>query len=334
MDLSTNYMGLRLANPLVASASPLSKDIRNIEALAKAGAGAIVFHSVFQEQIDEDTRAVNYYLEQGTERFWESLTYFPPVNRLIGPEQYLQNIQLAKKAVGIPIIGSINCFSVSGWMEYAREIQQAGADGIELNVYFLPTSATDACADVERVYVDVLSAVKSAVTIPVAVKLSPFFSSIPNVVARLCDAGANGLVLFNRFYQPDIDVENLEVHPRLVLSNSEEIRLPMRWIAILHGRAKCSLAGSTGVHTGMDAAKMILAGADAVMMTSALLQHGIGHLATVTNEMVKILEEKEYTSISEARGVMSQKTVADPSAFERANYMKTLQGYDTPWESV
>ncbi len=334
MDLSTTYMGLDLVSPLAASASPLSKDARNISALAKAGAGAIVFHSIFQEQIDEEARAVNYYLEQGTERFWESLTYFPPVNRLVGPDQYLENIRQAKKAVSIPIIGSINCFSVSGWMDYAHQIEQAGADGIELNVYFLPTSASDTSDAVESVYLDVLKAVRAAVKIPVAMKLPPYFSSLPNVASRMCDAGANALVLFNRFYQPDIDVENLEVHPRLVLSNSDETRLPMRWVAILHGRVKCSLAASTGVHTGMDAAKMILAGADVVMMTSALLQNGITHLTTVKDELVQILQEKEYSSIAEARGVMSQRTVTDPSAFERANYMKTLQGYDTPWISV
>jgi len=220
-------------------------------------------------------------------------------------------------------------------MDYARKIQDAGADGIELNVYFLPTAVSTPGADVESVYVDILSAVKSTVKIPVAMKALAIFSSIPNM-AKAAERGRppTAWCFSNRFYQPDIDVENLDVSPRLVMSNSEEIRLPMRWIAILHGRVNCSLAASTGVHSGMDATKLLLAGADVVMMTSALLQHGIGHIATVTAEMAKILKEKEYASVQEARGVMSQKTVEDPSAFERANYMKTLQGYDSPWESI
>ena len=334
MDLTTTYMGLKLQNPLVASASPLTREVKNIAALAEAGAGAIVFHSIFQEQLGEEARSINFYLEQGTERFWESPTYFPPLRQVMGPETYLNNIAAAKKQVNVPIIASLNCFSVSGWVSFARDVQEAGADAIELNPYFIPTSPAISGADVEGGYLSILEAVRAAVTIPVAVKLSPYFSATAAMATRLDKAGANALVLFNRFYQPDIDLENLSVEPRLVLSRSEDARLPMRWIAILFGKLKASLAATSGVHTGLDAAKLILAGADAVMMCSALLENGIGHMTRVRQEMSELLEAKGYESIAQARGVLSQRTCEDPSAFERANYMKTLHSYNQPWESV
>ena len=332
MDLTTRYMGLTLRSPLIAGASPLSHDLGKVKALAQAGAGAIVFHSIFQEQITQEALALNYYLEQGTERFAESLTYFPPVDSFkVGPEIYLDNIAAAKKAVNVPIIGSLNCISSDGWTDYARQIQQAGADGLELNVYLIPTNPAVTADQIEQVYLDILAAVKAAVTIPVAVKLSPFFSSIANTLTRLDAAGADALVLFNRFYQPDINLADMSVGPRLVLSTSDELRLPMRWIAIMAGKVKASLVATSGVHTGADAAKMILSGADGVQMVSCLLQQGAAHLAKVRDEMVAILDEKGYASVAEARGVLSQRTCEEPAAFERANYMKTLTSYTHPW---
>ena len=335
MDLTTRYMGLPVRSPLVAGASPLSRDVRNIAALTRAGAGAIVFHSIFQEQLTQEALALNYYLEQGTEGFAESLTYFPKIESFkVGPEIYLDNIAAAKKATDVPIIGSLNCISASGWVDFARQIQQAGADGLELNVYLIPTNPAVESPQIEQVYLDILLAVKSAVTIPVAIKLSPFFSSMANTLQRLDRAGANALVLFNRFYQPDIDLEELEIKPRLVLSTSEELRLPMRWIAIMCDKVKASLVATSGVHTGADAAKLVLAGADVIQVVSALLKNGIGHLARIRDEMVAILDAKGYGSVHEAHGVLSQRTCGEPAAFERANYMKALTSYTQPWPTV
>jgi len=329
MDLSTKYLGLDLSSPIVAGASPLSEDVGNIEALAAAGAGAVVMHSIFEEQLTTEAEDLDYYLEQGDEAFGEALTHFPPMQDFkVGPEEYLTHVSAAKKAVDIPIIGSLNGISTGGWIDYAGQIAEAGADALELNVYLIPTSAAVTGARIEQVYLDILKAVKAAVGVPVAVKLSPFFSATANMARGLDEAGADGLVMFNRFYQPDIDINRLEVAPRLVLSRSDEIRLPMRWIAILYGRLRASLAATSGVHTGEDAAKLILAGADAIQVVSALLSDGIGQLTQIRDEMARRLEAKGYGSVGEARGVLSQARCAEPAAFERANYMKTLH---QPW---
>ena len=325
MNLSTQYLGLKLVSPLVVSASPLSRKVEAIRRMEDSGAGAVVLWSLFEEQIEHDAEELEHYLNYGTERFAESLTFFPRAAEYhLGPDQYLEHIRRAKKAVGIPVIASLNGVSPRGWVNYAKMAQEAGADAIELNVYYIPTQGKLTADEVEDIYLSVLRAVKEKVTVPVAMKLSPFFSSTANFAVRADAAGADGLVLFNRFYQPDIDLEALEVRPNLVLSTSTEMRLPMRWIAILYGRLKASLAATTGVHTGADAAKMILAGADVVMMCSALLKNGIGHLATVCRDLAAVLESKEYDSVAQARGVLSQKNCAEPAAFERANYMKAL----------
>jgi dihydroorotate dehydrogenase (fumarate) len=328
MNLKTKYMGLELDCPLVPSASPLSRDIDNIRRMADAGAGAVVLWSLFEEQIEHEAAQLEHYLRYGADRFAESLTYFPqPSEFHLGPEEYLNHIAKAKRAVGIPIIASLNGISTRGWVSYSRDIQQAGADALELNVYFIPTDPAVTAEQVENLYVSILEAVKSNVSIPVAMKLSPFFSSTAAVARKLDDAGADALVLFNRFYQPDIDIEELAVVPTLELSTAFEQRLPLRWVAILHGTIKASLAATTGVHTGADAAKMILAGADAVMMCSALLARGIGRLTAVRQELIGIMEQKEYESVEQMKGVMSQRKCAEPAAFERANYIKALQSY-------
>jgi dihydroorotate dehydrogenase (fumarate) len=328
MDLTTKYMGLSLSNPVVAGASPLSKELDKVKALAEAGAGAIVMHSIFEEQLAQEALALNYYIEQGAESFAESLSHFPPMEAYkVGPELYLENIAAARKAADVPIIASLNGVSLGGWIDYAAKIQQAGADALELNVYLIPTNRKVSGAKIEKAYLDIVKAVRAAVTIPLAVKLSPFFSAPVNMARRLKAAGADALVLFNRFYQPDIDVEKLEVAPRLVLSDSDESRLPMRWIAILFGRVRLSLAATSGVHTGEDAAKLILAGADAVQVVSALLQDGIGQLTKIRDDMAELLAGKGYRSIRKARGVMSQRKCPEPAVFERANYIETLQSY-------
>ncbi|MDD4889002.1 MAG: dihydroorotate dehydrogenase-like protein [Phycisphaerae bacterium] len=328
MDLTTDYMGLSLPTPLVAGASPLSQDIKNVEALQAAGAGAVVFHSIFEEQLSREAEAISRSIEQSTDVSAESQSFFPQMHDFkVGPEIYLEHLAVAKQRVSIPIIASLNCTSAAGWTDYARQIQQAGADALELNVYLVPTDPKIPGSQIEQVYLDILAAVRQAVTIPVAIKLSPFFSSMANMLTRLDRAGADGLVLFNRFYQPDIDLRELSVGPHLVLSTTDDLRLPMRWIAIMYGRLKASLAASSGVHTGSDAAKMILSGASVVQVVSSLLLHGIGHLTRMRDELTAILAEKGYDSVSQARGVLSQRTAGQPEAFERANYMETLASY-------
>ena len=328
MELSTEYMGLSLSSPLVASSSPLTMDLDKIRQLEDAGAAAVVLGSLFEEQIKHEARELEHFLEYGTERFAESLTYFPDIGEFkYGPEAYLDHVATTRQAVDIPVIASLNGVSTGGWIDYARKVQEAGADAIELNIYFLPTNPKVTGRQIEEVYVSILRAVRENVTVPVAVKLSPQFSSIPSIVAQLADAGANGLVLFNRFYQPDIDIENLEAKAHLVLSTSAESRLPLRWIAILSGRIEVSLAATTGIHTGRDVAKMSLAGADATMMCSALLQNGPAHLTSVRQELMQIMDQKGYESVSQMKGVLNQQHCGEPAAFERANYMKTLQSY-------
>jgi dihydroorotate dehydrogenase (fumarate) len=335
MDLRTKYMGLELKNPLVPSASPLSASVDNIRRMEDAGAAAVVMFSIFEEQLKQESAFIENAINTGAESFPEALTYFPTHGDFaVGPERYLEIIQRAKQAVRIPVIGSLNGTSSEGWVNYARQIQDAGADGLELNIYHIPTDSQQSGQDVERRYLDVVRAVKAQVTIPVAVKLSPFFSSMAHMAKQFDDAGANALVLFNRFYQPDFDLTELEVFPSLSLSTPYEIRLPLMWIAILHGRIKASIAATRGVHSHIEILKYLMAGADVVMTTSALLQNGIPHLTVMLNEMTTWMEEHEYASVAQMRGSMSQQAVADPSAFERANYIRTLETYKRSHSSM
>ena len=328
MNLTTNYLGLPLKNPVVASSSPLSHTVESIRRLEDAGAAAVVMYSLFEEQIGFDSYYIDYHLTQGIDSYAESISYFPDMQSYnVGPDAYMELIRRAKEAVDIPIVGSLNGASVGGWTDYAALIEEAGADALELNVYYVPTNTEISGVEVEVLYLDILSAVRQAVNIPVAVKLSPFFSSIANMSSRLADHGADGLVLFNRFYQPDFDLENLEVAPRLVLSNSNELRLPLRWVAILYGRLDADLAITTGIHTSQDVIKGLMAGAKVTMMASELLQNGVRRIGQVLNEVTTWLTEHEYESVMQMIGAMSQKHCAEPAAFERANYMKMLQSY-------
>lgn len=328
MDLTTTYMGLELAGPIVAAASPLCKDVGSIKEMADAGAGAVVLFSLFEEQIEHEARELEYYLQYGAERFAESLSYFPDVGDYrLGAEDYLEHVHKLKETVTIPVIASLNGITTGGWVRYAEQIEQAGADAIELNAYYIPTDPRLASQRVEQVYLDVLKAIKERVSIPVAMKLSAFFSSTANMMTRLDEAGADALVLFNRFYQPDIDLEAMEVAPRLMLSSSWEARLPMRWIAILYGKVSASLAATTGIHTPEDVMRMILVGADVTMVCSALLSKGIGYLKDLHDGLERLMEAKGYDSISQIKGMLSQQKCVEPAAFERANYMKTLNGY-------
>jgi len=329
VDLTTSYLGLRLKNPLVASASPISKKVSGVKRLEDAGVSAVVMYSLFEEQIEYESRALDHFLNRGTESFAESLTYFPDMPTYnIGPEGYLELINKVKSQVQIPVIGSLNGITAGGWVDYARRIQEAGADALELNIYNIPTDPNISSVEVEDAYVELVKTVRSQVSIPLAVKLSPYFTSLPNLAARLSSAGANGLVLFNRFYQPDLDIETLEVVPNLVLSTSDELRLPLRWIAILRGRVKADLALSSGVHKAADIIKALMAGANVAMTTSELLANGIGRAAEMLSDLEKWMEEFEYDSVTKMLGSMCQQAVADPSSFERANYMKALSSFD------
>ena len=325
MDLTTNYLGLKLRSPLVVSASPLSEDVDNIKRMADAGASAVVLYSLFEEQLRHDRLELQQRLESGTESFAEALTYFPePEEFRLGPEEYLDHIAAAKKATHIPIIASLNGSSVGGWTEYARQIQEAGADALELNIYYIPTDMDLPGETVEDTYVNILRAVKSDVTIPVAVKLSPFFSNFSNMARRLDQAGADGLVLFNRFYQPDIELESLEIKPNILLSTPMAMRLPLRWIAILYGKLNASLAATSGIHRAADALKMLMVGADVTMLCSTVIRHGFPQIALIESGLVEWLEEHEYESVSQLKGSLSQKNCAEPAAFERAQYMKAM----------
>jgi len=328
MNLTTTYLGFLLKNPLVVSSSPLSHNVDSIRRLEDVGAAAVVMHSLFEEQISFDSYYLDYHLTQGTHSYAESLSYFPDMQTYnVGPDEYLTLIRQAKEAVDIPIIGSLNGASIGGWTDYAALIEDAGADAIELNIYYVPTNPEISGLEVERIYLDVVSAVKGVVSIPLAVKLSPFFSSTANMASRLAERGSNALVLFNRFYQPDFDLENMEVAPRLVLSNSNEVRLPLRWVAILYGRVLADLAITSGIHTSQDVIKGLLAGAKVTMMASELLQRGIRRVREVRDELLNWMSEHEYQSVAQMIGAMSQQHCAEPAAFERANYMKMLQSY-------
>jgi dihydroorotate dehydrogenase (fumarate) len=328
MDLSTNYLGLKLRSPLVPAASPLSEDVSSIKEMEDAGAAAVVLYSLFEEQLRRDRAELAHNMEQGTFSYAEALTYFPePEEFNLGPDEYLKHIAKAKAACKIPIIASLNGSSAGGWTQYAKAIQQAGADALELNIYYIPTDMDLTGAAVEEVYLDILKAVKSDVTIPVAVKLSPFFTNFANMAKRLDEAGANGMVLFNRFYQPDIDLESLEVRPNILLSTPMAMRVPLRWVALLCGRVKASLAATSGIHRASDVLKMLMAGADVTQLCSTLIRHGASQLTTIERDLVAWLEEHEYTSVQQLKGSMSQKNCADPSTFERAQYMKAISQF-------
>lgn len=327
IDLSTKYLGLNLRTPLVASASPLSHEIDGIRRLEDVGASAVVLHSLFEEQLRQESQNLEHSLEAGIESFAESITYFPqPAEFHTGPEGYLKHIMQAKAAVDIPIIASLNGATLGGWTQFARQIEQAGADAIECNIYFLPTNMDQTGPQVEKIYIDVLRAVKSSVQIPVAVKLSPYFSSTANMAKRLDEAGADGLVLFNRFYQPDIDLDNLELKPNVLLSTPQDLRLPLTWVGILFGRIKASLAATSGIHQAEDAIKMLMVGASATMMCSILLREGAEHLRFVERQIKQWMADHEYDSVRQMQGSMSQLRCADPAAFERAQYMRAVKG--------
>ena len=330
MNLSTKYMGLNLKNPIVPSASPLSQDVDTVKAMEDAGAAAVVVYSLFEEQIVHESGELDHYLSNHTDSYAEALSYFPEPEKFhLGPYQYLDHIAKLKKSVDIPVIGSINGVSNGGWIKYAQNIEQAGADALELNVYYIPTNPNIPGSEIEKIYLDTLKAVKNKVKIPVAIKLSPFFSSMSNMAKKLDEAGADGLVLFNRFYQPDFDLDKLEVAPNLMLSTNWEMRLPLRWIAILYGNVKASMAATSGIHSHLDAIKIIMAGGDVAMMCSELLLNGVNRIGQVVEGMKLWMEENEYDSIDMMKGSMSQKSIAEPAAFERANYMKLLQSYKT-----
>jgi dihydroorotate dehydrogenase (fumarate) len=329
VDLATTYLGLKLKNPLVASPSPLSEKVENVKRMEEAGIAAVVMYSLFEEQIIHESLELDHFLSRGTESFAEALTYFPNIGKYsLAPEKYIEILQKTKLAVNIPVMGSLNGVSTGGWIEYAQKIQDAGADALELNIYYLPTDFNLTSNQIEANYLKLVSDIRTEVKIPLAVKLAPFFTALPNFAQRLVEAGANGLVLFNRFYQPDLDLENLEVVPNLVLSNSNELRLPLRWIAILYGKLKADLALTSGVHTPEDAIKAIMAGANVAMSTSALLKRGTLAIQQILTGMEEWMTAHEYESVQQMRGSMSQGAVAEPAAFERANYMKVLNSFN------
>lgn len=328
MDLTTRYMGLALRNPLIASASPLNGDVGTLRALEDHGAGAVVLPSIFEEQIVAERHEIELRTEPAAAGFVEAQTYFPPrVDYGFGPERYLDIVRHAKSAIGIPVIASLNGISQAGWADYARALQEAGADAIELNIFLIPADLAMSGRDVEQHYLDVLAAVKASTSIPVAVKIAPYFSAIGAMASAFAAAGADALVLFNRFYQPDIDVVRLRLSMDLELSTPAEIRLPLLWIAILHGRVQTSLAASTGVESADEVFKYLLAGADTVMTTSSLLRHGVGHMRTLLDGLSSLLAAREIGSLDEVRGQMSQRNLKNPTAFERANYVHMLQDY-------
>jgi dihydroorotate dehydrogenase (fumarate) len=328
MDLSTTYLGLKLRTPLVPSASPLSEDIDQIKRMEDAGASAVVLPSLFEEQLQHDRLELHRHLEQGSFSFAEALTYFPePSEFRLGPEEYLAHIARVKQTVKIPVIASLNGSSVGSWTRHSRLMQEAGADALELNIYSIPTTMHISSGEVERMYLEILHAVKMEVTIPVAVKLSPFFTNFAYMARLLDQAGANGLVMFNRFYQPDIDLESLEVRPNILLSTPMAMRLPLRWIAILYDRLNCSLAATSGIYRGTDVLKMLMAGADVTMLCSVLLRHGIPQIQVIERELELWMQEHEYNSVSQLKGSLSQKNSPAPSEFERTQYMRAISSY-------
>lgn len=328
MNLTTNYLGLELKNPIVPSAGPLSHEISNIKAMEDAGAAAVVLYSLFEEEIEHESLELHHHTTAHQDSFAEALDYFPePFDFKVGPDKYLEHIRKAKEAVNIPVIASLNGKSVGGWIDYAKKIEQAGADALELNIYFLASDSKKPGNEIEREYLNIVKAVKMNVNIPIAVKMHPFFSSVSWMAEQLSNVGADGLVMFNRFYQPDINLETLEIEPSVLLSTPMAMRLPLRWIAMLYGKVNADLAATSGIYNEADVIKMIMAGAKVTQMLSSLLKFGIGHIKEVINQIVYWMEVNEYESLDQMRGSMSYKNVANPSRFERANYMKVLNSY-------
>lgn len=332
MDLRTTYMGMELKHPIVASASPLSEHVDNIRAMEDAGASAVVMFSLFEEQLKHEAAAMEFFMSHSADSYAEALSYFPTIQEYrAGPERYLDILRRASEAVDIPIIGSLNGITNEGWIDYAKNMEEAGASGIELNIYYIPADVTISGQEVEQRYVEILKRVKASVSVPVALKLGAYFSSFGHLARQLDDAGADALVLFNRLWQPDFDIDQLEIVHSLKLSSAFQIRLRLLWIALLHGRIKASLAATTGVHSHVEVIKYLMAGADAVMTTSALLKNGIEFLTTLQNGLKQWMEKKEYSSVAQMKGAMSQQHVADPTAFKRANYIKILERYESPY---
>jgi dihydroorotate dehydrogenase (fumarate) len=332
MNLSTQYLGMKLRTPLVPSASPLSDNLDNVKLMEDAGAAAVVFHSLFEEHIQNERQELHPHRTHGTESHAEALTYFPELGELtVGPETYLNEIAAAKAAVAIPVIASLNGSTLGGWTDYAKQIEQAGADALELNIYWIPTDPELGAVEVEARYLEILEHVKAVVSIPIAVKLSPFFSSFAHMARELVRAGASGLVLFNRFYQPDMDLETLAVSPNILLSTPMAMRLPLRWIAILRGRVHADLAATSGIHRAEDVIKMVMAGADVTMLCSVLLRRGIDHIRVIEHEIKEWLQAHEYDSLEQLKGSMCQRSCPDPEAFERAQY---IRGISTSWRTM
>jgi dihydroorotate dehydrogenase (fumarate) len=328
IDLSTTYLGLKLKNPLVASSSPMCQDVANVRRMEEAGAAAVVLHSLFEEQIEMESDELDHYITEGSEISAESVTHFPELTGTVDtPLAYMKHIEACKRAVKIPIIASLNGITKGAWLDYAKQMEQAGADALELNIYYIPVDAAVSGEQVEQRYVELVQAIKGTVHLPVAVKLGPYFSSIANMAKKLDGAGADALVLFNRFYQPDYDLESLEVVSNLILSNSHDLLLRLHWIAVLYGQVKADMALTGGVHSASDVIKSMMAGAKVAMMTSALLKRGISYLDTLTTELLVWMGEHEYDSIKQMQGSMSRNAVPQPAAFERANYMKVLSSY-------
>jgi dihydroorotate dehydrogenase (fumarate) len=329
INLSTTYLGLKMNTPIVASASPLSQRVETIQRLAEAGIGAVVMYSLFEEQIIQHSLEIDRLLSYGAESFAEALNYLPDHGTYsVGPERYLEQVQKLKRNVDIPVIGSLNGVSAGGWVHYAKLIEDAGADALELNIYYVPTDPNLTSTELEQAYVDLVRAVRAEITIPLAVKLSPYITALPNLAWRLMEAGANGLVLFNRFYQPDFDLEKLEVVPNLHLSNHHELRLPLRWVALLYGRVPLDFAITSGVHTATDVVKAMMAGARVAMMASALLKHDpVEHVRELLTNLREWMIEREYESINQMQGSMSQRHVTEPAALERSNYLQVLSSY-------
>jgi len=328
VNITTNYLGLDLRNPIVPSSGPISEDLSKIKAMEDAGAAAVVLYSLFEEQIENESLELHHRTTYHVESYAEALNYFPePFEYRLGPDEYLEHIRKAKESVGIPIIASLNGKSLGGWIDYSKKIEQAGADALELNIYLLATNPSKPSSWIEKTYIDIVKEVKSSISIPIAVKMHPFFSSVAWIAAELDKAGADGLSLFNRFYQPDIDLESLEVVPNVILSSPASMRLPLRWIGILYGKVKADLAATSGIYTEKDVIKMIMAGAKVTHMMSCLLKFGFGHITDVITKLKYWMEVNEYESLDQMRGSMSYMKVEDPSRFERANYMKVLHSY-------
>ncbi len=328
MDLTTKYLGLDLKSPLVVAASPLSKTLDGIKKMEDFGASAFVMYSLFEEQIEMEEKELFSHSMTGTDSFAEFSSFFPAIEEFnLGPNEYLEHIRKAKDSVKIPVIASLNCRHNGRWTEFAKQMQQAGADALELNIYNIPTDFELSGDELEKKYIEILTSIKKEISIPVALKISPFFTNLASSAKKFTEAGADGLVLFNRFYQPDINLDRLEVEPHIVLSNPTDLRLPMRWIAILKGRINAYLAATSGIHYGEDAIKMLLVGADVTMLCSTLLRYGIDYIKGIEDEIVAWMTENEYESVNQLKGSLSQINSPDPAAFERAQYMKALNSY-------